>query len=417
MAATPKSTQMSSTIPTPQELAAVAERLAPLVRAQAEETERRRDPSPEVVAAMKAAGLHRLYMPRRFGGFGLDWGAHFIAGERLSRECGSTGWTASLVFSHIMYVGRFAPEGQEEFFATSPDPVLATGSAGGGAIVRDGDGWRLRGRWSFVSGVNVANGCMFVARENGQGPISHFILLLPGEYTVHDTWNAEGLRGTGSHDVSVDDVRVPARRVLSMQEFTSMTPPGAAIAESYVHCVRTPPYQKSWFFGPLLGTARGALASYLEQTKARTGRILGESIATQVPVQVRVGAACARLDAAELIFQEMLRRLHELGAARAEVRGDELLRMRRLITLGASLCAEASDSLATMMGITGFATGNPVQRLHRDCRTVSMHVELNWDHSMSATGKHRLGVPTGDPLIDSATAASTNSAAALGTQL
>ena len=45
-----------------------------------------------------------------------------------------------------------------------------------------------------------------------------------------------------------------------------------------------------------------------------------------------------------------------------------------------------------------------------------MHVELNWDHSMSTTGKVRLGVPTGDPLVDSGTAVATNSVA-LGTQL
>lgn len=417
MSAQISSGRAPSSAPTLQELAAVAEKLAPLVRANAEETERRRDPSPEVVAAMKAAGLHRLYMPRRFGGYGMDWGAHFVAGERLSRECGSTGWTASLVFSHIMYLGRFRPEAQEEFFAASAEPVLATGSAGGGNIRREGAGWRLKGRWAFVSGVNVASGVMIVARENGEGPISHFILLLPGEYTVLDTWFAEGLRGTGSHDVTVDEVDVPAHRVLTMQEFTSMTPPGAAIAESYVHRARTPPYQKSWFFGPLLGTARGALASYLEQTKARTGRILGESIVTQVPVQVRVGAVCAQLDAAELLFKDVLALLHRLGAAGEEVRGEDLLRHRRLITLGAQLCAQATDTLSTMMGITGFATGNAVQRLHRDCRTVSTHVELNWDHSMSATGKVRLGVPTGDPLVDSATATASNSAAVLGTQL
>ncbi len=405
-----------SFVPTLAELASAAEGLAPLVRANAEATERRRDPAPEVVTALKAAGLHKLYMPRRYGGYGMDWGAHYVAGERLGRECGSTSWITSLVFSHVMYLGRFRPEAQDEFFAASDEPVLATGSAGGGALVAEGQGWRLKGRWSFVSGVNVATGVMVVARENGQGPISHFILLLPGEYIVHDTWHAEGLCGTGSHDVSVDDVLVPAHRVLTMQEFTSMQPPGAVIAESYVHCVRTPPYQKSWFCGPLLGTARGALNAYLEQTRARTGRILGESIATQVPVQVRIGEACAKLDAAELIFKEVFEVLHRLGAARAEMRGDELLRHRRLITLGAQLCVQTTDMLSTMMGITGFVTGNPVQRLHRDCRTVSTHVELNWDHSMSATGKQRLGVPTGDPLIDSATAASTNSVQ-LGTQL
>jgi 3-hydroxy-9,10-secoandrosta-1,3,5(10)-triene-9,17-dione monooxygenase len=406
----------SSSAPSLKELAEAAERLAPLARAHAEAAEQRRDPVPQVVEAMKAAGLHRLYMPRRYGGFGMDWGAHFVAGERLSRECGSTGWTASLVFSHIMYLGRFAPEAQDEFFGANRDPVLATGSAGGGALYREGGAWRLKGRWSFVSGVNIASGVMIVARENGEGPISHFILLLKGEYTVHDTWFAEGLRGTGSHDVTADDVIVPPHRVLTMQEFTSMTPPGSVIAESYVHCVRTPPYQKSWFFGPLLGTARGTLASYLGQTKARTGRILGESIVAQVPVQVRVGAAQAQLDAAALIFADVLALLHRLGSVRAEVRGEDLLRHRRLITLGAQLCAQTTDMLSTMMGITGFATGNPVQRLHRDCRTVSTHVELNWDHSMAATGKARLGVPTGDPLVDSETALSTNSAQ-LGTQL
>jgi alkylation response protein AidB-like acyl-CoA dehydrogenase len=409
-------------IPTLTDLAREAERLAPLVRANALETEQRRDPVPAVVDALKAAGMHRLYKPRRFGGYGMDWGAHYVVGERLSRECGSTGWLTSLVFSHIMYVGRFAPEAQEEFFAADPEPVLATASAGRGALFREEGGWRLKGRWSFASGVNAATGLMVVARERGEGPISHFILLLPGEYQVHDTWRSEGLRGTGSHDVSVDDVIVPARRVIEMAQFTSYTPPGAAIAESYVHVVRTPPYQKSWFCGPLLGTARGALAGYLDQTRARTGRILNESIVSQVPVQVRVGAAVANLDTAEMMFADILRRLHELGAARVEIRGEELLRMRRLMTLGAKLCVETADSLSGMMGITGFATDNPVQRMYRDCRTVSMHVELNWDHTMAATGKLRLGVPTGDPLIDNpgaGTSAGTgsNSAAVLGTQL
>ena len=52
----------------------------------------------------------------------------------------------SLVFSHVMFVGRFLPEAQDEFFASAgDDAVLATGSAGGGAIHRDGSGWQLTG--------------------------------------------------------------------------------------------------------------------------------------------------------------------------------------------------------------------------------------------------------------------------------
>ena len=273
-----------STVPTPAELASAAEALAPIVRENAVRSEQLRDPVPEVVTALKEAGLHKLYRPRRYGGYGLDWGPHFTVSERLARECGSTGWLVSLVFSHVMFVGRFLPEAQEEFFANAGDgAVLATGSAGGGALSRDGSDWQLTGRWAFVSGVNVASGVMVTAREDPKGGISHFALLLPGEYRVLDTWNVEGLRGTGSHDVvGRSGVGAGTRRVLTMEEFASMDPPGAAIAESYVHRVRTFPYQRSWFLGPLLGAAReGRWSLIVRKLRARTGRLFGESIVSQ----------------------------------------------------------------------------------------------------------------------------------------
>lgn len=406
-----------SSVPTQAELAAAAEKLAPLVRENAERSEELRDPVPEVVEALRGAGLHKMYRPRRYGGYGLDWGPHFTVSERLARECGSTGWLVSLVFSHVMFVGRFLPEAQDEFFASAgDDAVLATGSAGGGAIHRDGSGWQLTGRWAFVSGVNVASGVMVTAREDPEGGISHFALLLPGEYQVHDTWHVEGLRGTGSHDVSADQVLVPARRVVTIEEFASMDPPGAPIAESYVHRVRTFPYQGSWFLGPLLGAARGALESYCAQTRTRTGKLFGESIVSQVPVQVRVGEACAKLDAAELLFEDVIRDLHAAGTAGEEIVCERLLRMRRLVTFGSRLCESTADSLAAMMGVTGQKASNPVQRLYRDCRAISTHIELNWDQSMAPTGKVRLGVPTGDPLLDEGTSA-TGASPVLGKQI
>ena len=406
-----------SAIPTPAELTSAAEALAPLVRENAVRSEELRDPVPEVVEALRKAGLHKLYRPRRYGGYGLDWGPHFTVSERLARECGSTGWLVSLVFSHIIFVARFGQDAQEEFFTSAgDDAVLATGSAGGGAIRREGSGWRLTGRWAFVSGVNIASGVMVTAREDPEGGLSHFALLLPGEYQVLDTWHVEGLRGTGSHDVVADQVLVPARRVVTIEDFASMDPPGAAIAESYVHRVRTFPYQGSWFLGPLLGSARGALESYCEQTRSRKGKLFGEPIVTQVPVQVRVGEACANLDAAELLFQDVIRDLHAAGAAGEEIIGERLLRMRRLVTFGARLCTSTADSLAAMMGVTGQKASNPVQRLYRDCRAISTHIELNWDQSMAPTGKLRLGVPTGDPLLDGG-ATSADASPVLGKQI
>ena len=66
--------------PTLQELANAADELAPLVRDNAVRCEELRDPIPEVVEALKDAGLHRIYRPLRYGGYGLDWGPHFTVG-------------------------------------------------------------------------------------------------------------------------------------------------------------------------------------------------------------------------------------------------------------------------------------------------------------------------------------------------
>ena len=67
-----------SNVPTPDELAAAAEALASLVRENAVLSEQLRDPVPEVVDALKSAGLHRLYRPRRYGGYDLDWGKQLL---------------------------------------------------------------------------------------------------------------------------------------------------------------------------------------------------------------------------------------------------------------------------------------------------------------------------------------------------
>jgi 3-hydroxy-9,10-secoandrosta-1,3,5(10)-triene-9,17-dione monooxygenase len=350
---------------------------------------------------LKSAGLHRVYMPRRFGGYELDWGAHYLISREVAEACGSAGWIVSLVFSHIMWVARFPGEAQEEFFAAGRDPVLGTGSAGGGMLTPADGGYRLTGRWGFVSGINHAGGAMVIAKTDPAKLFSHFVLLMPGEYTVENNWEAEGLRGTGSHHIKVTDRFVPARRVLGRDDMLGRDPPGSKLHSSYVYKVRPALYQKSWFAGPLVGTATGALKEYLAQTRARVGQMFGESVAEQGTVQVKIGEAMAEIDAARLIFDDYRRFLHDRGATGADIVGEDLLRSRRAVSLAARLCLAAADRLSAMMGVTAQSGRNPVQRLYRDCRTITTHIELNWDHTMMPSGKFALGLPTGDPLVDS----------------
>ncbi|MDX2145479.1 MAG: acyl-CoA dehydrogenase family protein [Rhodospirillaceae bacterium] len=386
--------------PSLDDLTAAARDLIPLLKAQANEAEDKRDLPAATVAALKKAGLHKIYMPRRFGGYEMDWGAHYQVSREVAQACGSTGWMVSLVFSHIMWAARFPGEAQEEFFAANPEPILGTGSAGGGMLVPTQGGFTLNGRWGFVSGINHAGGAMVVAKTEADKLFSHFVLLMPGEYTVENNWDAEGLRGTGSHHIKATNQFVPAHRAVARDALLGLNPPGAKLHDSYIYKVRPALYQKSWFAGPLLGTALGALREYCTQTKSRIGQLFGEGIADQVPVQVRLGESMAEVDTAALVFDDYCRFLHAKGSAGEDIVGEDILRSRRMVTHAAQLCLSAVNRLSAMMGVTAQSGRNPVQRLYRDCRTVSTHIELNWDHSMAPTGKYLLGLKTGDPMVD-----------------
>lgn len=392
-----------------------ARALAPAIAEEAPKYVDLPDVPSEVVAQLKAAGLHRAYMPKRYGGYELDWGAHYASATEISQACGSAGWLTGLVFSHIKGVGRFPIEAQDDFFTESPDGILATASAGAGALTAVEGGMKLTGRWGWASGIKHAGGLMVIAKE-GDGPLfTHFCLLLPGEYTIEETWDCAGLQSTGSHHVRIENQFIPKERIVERDEFLSMNPPGGNEHESYVYRIRPAPYQKSYFIGVLLGTALGAVNAGIEETATRRGRIFGEKIFEQTPVQVNIGNAVAELDVAKVIFDKYIELLHNLGSNGQDVLGDDLLWGRRNVTFGSRLCLSAADRILGSLGAGGMVRTNRVQQFYRDCRTITTHVELNWEHSLSTTGLHRLGIPTGDPLVDGDLAVET--ANMLGTQI
>jgi alkylation response protein AidB-like acyl-CoA dehydrogenase len=79
------------------------------------------------------------------------------------------------------------------------------------------DGWRVTARKRFVSGSPTGDLLMTTAVDAASGPeptVLHFALpLAAAGMSVQDNWRTLGMRGTGSHDVVVEDVHVPAAAV------------------------------------------------------------------------------------------------------------------------------------------------------------------------------------------------------------
>ena len=396
-----------SYIPSREELVREAGKLVPVLRERAEATDELRTLPDETVADLKAAGIHKIFTPRRYGGFEMDWGAHVDVSRELGRGCASTSWVVSVVMSHTWMLGRFPARAQEEFWPDHPDAVVATAFAGSGKMEPVDGGYLLSGQWRFASGVDHADCAIVGGRYNMKGRSSEGSLvkfrmahLLPGEYEIVDTWHAEGLKGTGSKDILVKDLFVPEYRTVLSEDLAGSEPPGAKLHDSYIYRVELQQYFYTLLCGPMLGATRGGLEHYLEQTQGRTGQMFGESVVDQIPVQIRVAESFEELRVADLITDSLMDFLHEAGSSGKKIRGIDRLRIRREPAMAAKLCMSSITRLANMMGVTGQTGKNPVQRHFRDMRTISTHGGINWDNAMTPTGKLLLGLPTGDPQTD-----------------
>ena len=396
-----------SYIPTREELVGEARKLVPTLRERAQATDELRTLPDETVADLKAAGIHKIFTPRRYGGFEMDWGAHVDVSRELGRGCSSTSWVSSVVMSHTWILGRFPVRAQEEFWPNHPDAIIATAFAGGGTMEPVDGGFVLNGQWRFASGVDHASCAVVGGRYSVQGRSSEgstikfrMAHLLPEDYEIVDTWHSEGLKGTGSKDILVKDRFVPEYRTVLSEELAGNEPPGARLHDSYIYRTELQQLFYTLLCGPMLGATRGGLEHYLEQTRKRTGQMLGESIVDQIPVQIRVAESFEELRVADLITDSLIQFLHEAGSSGTPIRGIDRLRVRREPAMAAKLCLSAISRLANMMGVTAQTGNNPVQRHFRDMRTISTHGGVHWDNGMTPTGKLLLGLPTGDPQTD-----------------
>ena len=259
----------------------------------------------------------------------------------------------------------------------------------------------MTGAWSFASGCDTADwlllGGIFPPLQGDGAPSAGFFLVPKRDYRIDpDTWHVAGLAGTGSKTVYLDEVFVPAHRVLSFAEGTSGRAPGTTSNGNPLYRIPFMACVPTCLVAPALGMAEGALDLYLESTSTRAtrGAVAGANnrMAEFASIQMRVAEASASVDAARAVLMRDIAETQAIVDAGQDVSLDIRLRNRRTHAFAVRMLVQAVDSLFYGSGGNALTLERPLQRFWRDIHAAGVHISTNWDAVATMYGQHALGL-------------------------
>ncbi|WP_426336267.1 acyl-CoA dehydrogenase [Pseudoduganella sp. R-31] len=169
-------------------------------------------------ALVHRQGWLKMLAPRAAGGAEMPLPQVVRLEEAIAEADGSMGWVVTLCAGAGWFAGFLPPETAREIIST-PDVCLAGSGAPTGFADKEGEGYRIAGRWDIASGAPMATHFTLnaVLRENGQAlagedgaPRIRAFIVPAAQVVVEPTWRSFGMKGTASHSYRVEGAWVPA---------------------------------------------------------------------------------------------------------------------------------------------------------------------------------------------------------------
>ena len=388
-------------VATGEDVAGRVAEMVPSLREWADWAEEHRRLADEQVEALATAGVFRLRVPARFGGYEASTRTLVEVAAQLARADGSLAWTTQVYWIPTWMAGLFPDEVQEEVFATPDVRICGTLSPSGSAAGSDG-GVVLNGRWGFITGAHHAHWQEIIAM--GAAPTGEpmpVVALVPmSDLKIVDDWHTTGLRGTGSVTTVATDVFVPARRVLPLPFVLEGTgAPGRAVVPSMYRAPLLPVASAS-SVGIAAGLAQAARDAFFGRLPGRKITYTSYDRQDQAPItHIRVAEAARRLDQADF----HARRIAELVDGKCEAGSPWTIadRAQARADLGAACQAgrEAVDIYAAASGGSSVYSSTPLGRIRADIHAVTLHALMNPDTNSELYGRILCGLEPNTPYI------------------
>jgi acyl-CoA dehydrogenase len=340
---------------------------------------------------MRDAGYVRLAVPVELGGAGATMRQVCFAQAELARYCGATALAVNmhqyLVLGNVFRWRRGAPGAEALLRRVANDGIILMSSGGSDGIwpsataVKENGSYHITGRKVFCSQAPVADvlTTMAVYYEPAEGPVvllAGVPMKAPGVKIV-ETWDALGMRATGSHDVLLEDVVIDESQVAARRPWGRVD---QALRTAGIHFA---PAVASVYAGIAAG-ARDEAVRVVSSRRMPDGRMPTED----PTIQRQVGLMDVKL---RTLWWSLLGALTELGD---DYQPDDhaletvMIAKRQMVTEAQAVVDLAMEAV----GGSAYFKSSPLERAYRDVRAGLFH-PLNPERTLTYVGRLALGQP------------------------
>jgi alkylation response protein AidB-like acyl-CoA dehydrogenase len=378
------------------EIVTFAENLIPMIREQRQMTEDNRCIAEPIVQAIRKSDLCRMLLDT--GGSSQYTPEEWLTVlETLGGAEASVSW---LIWNNTLPClwARFLDDAARARIFGDSSRLFAGSTRPTGQAVTTQGGFRLSGRWSLVSGCELADyvHLMSLVHEDGKprmlapGQPDLRVLFVPkGRYTILDTWHVGGLRGSGSHDVVVDDVFVPVE--------DSFAPAPPVASNSPLAQLPIIPMMVAGIGAQFLGMARAAMAVTIEILRNKVSVDPGASIRERPSVLADIASYSAAVAAAESHLHTSMAALwdkvkHQLPTV------EDRSALYSAGLYAATVVRAGVVAMHAAAGTTALYVDCPLERSIRDLQTMERHIAAQ-PHWLEDAGRVLVGHEPINPLF------------------
>jgi alkylation response protein AidB-like acyl-CoA dehydrogenase len=381
-------------VPAREQLVQRASELVPLLKKHAAWSEENRRIHEESIEALTDAGIFRMRIPARYGGYESDTRTLVDVGAELGRGDGSTAWVASVYWIPGWMACMFPDQVQDEVFSTPDVRVCGTLSPSAMAIQTDG-GVVVNGKWGFISGALHSHWQEIIAiLIGGEGEPMPVVALVPtSDLQIIDDWYTSGFKGTGSVSTVATDLFVPQERVLPIGAVLQGQSASPQTAASAIYRSPLLPVASASSVGCVLGLAKAAKDAFFARLPERKITYTGYDKQANAPLtHLQVADAVMKIDEAEFHAHRLAAMVDTKGVENSPWTIEERVSARADLGAVCKLGKEAVDILATASGGSSIYSDQPMQRIQRDINAVTMHALMHPDTNAELYGRILCGL-------------------------